>query len=100
MNEYLKFILDSLDISYIGSVMLIGYIITKSSINIKLKKRWIILIIGVLVAILYYFVLKVNLGVLFFSFITAQFLNLYIVEYIVDFIINKIKQLTNHASNK
>ena len=95
MNEYIKLILDNLDITYVCSVMLIGYIFTKSSLigKIRIKKRWLIMIIGVLVAIFYYFVLKIRLDVLFFSFITAQFLNLYVAEYIIDFFIKKIKGL-------
>jgi len=95
MNEYIKLILDNLDITYTCSVMLIGYIFTKSSLiaKIKIKKRWLIAIIGVLVAIFYYFVLKVRLDVLFFSFITAQFLNLYVAEFIIDYFIKKIKSL-------
>ena len=95
MNEYIKIILDNLDITYTCSVMLIGYIFTKSSLiaKIKIKKRWLIAIIGVLVAIFYYFVLKVRLDVLFFSFITAQFLNLYVAEFIIDYFIKKIKSL-------
>ena len=95
MNEYIKLILDNLDITYVCSVMLIGYIFTKSNLlaKIKIKKRWLIMIIGVLVAIFYYFVLKVRLDVLFFSFITAQFLNLYVAEYIIDYFIKKIKSL-------
>ena len=95
MNEYIKLILDNLDITYVCSVMLIGYIFTKSSLiaKIKIKKRWLIAIIGVLVAIFYYFVLKIRLDVLFFSFITAEFLNLYVAEYVIDFFIKKIKSL-------
>ena len=95
MNEYIKLILDNLDITYVCSVMLIGYIFTKSSLiaKIKIKKRWLIAIIGVLVAIFYYFVLKIRLDVLFFSFITAEFLNLYVAEYIIDYFIKKIKGL-------
>ena len=95
MNEYIRLILDNLDITYVCSVMLIGYIFTKSSLlaKIKIKKRWLIAIIGILVAILYYFVLKVRLDVLFFSFITAEFLNLYVAEYIIDYLIKKIKSL-------
>ena len=95
MNEYIKLILDNLDITYVCSVMLIGYIFTKSSLlaKLKIKKRWLIMIIGVLVAIFYYFVLKVRLDVLFFSFITAQFLNLYVAEYVIDYFIKKIKSL-------
>ena len=99
MNEYVKIILDNLDITYTCSVMLIGYIFTKSSLiaKIKIKKRWLIAIIGVLVAIFYYFVLKVRLDVLFFSFITAQFLNLYVAEFIIDYFIKKIKKLTEKS---
>ena len=95
MNEYIKLILDNLDITYVCSVMLIGYIFTKSSLiaKIKIKKRWLIMIIGVLVAIFYYFVLKIRLDVLFFSFITAEFLNLYVAEFIIDYFIKKIKSL-------
>ena len=99
MNEYIKLILDNLDITYVCSVMLIGYIFTKSNLlaKIRLKKRWLIAIIGILVAIFYYFVLKVRLDVLFFSFITAQFLNLYVAEYVIDFFIKKIKKLTEKS---
>lgn len=99
MNEYIKLILDNLDITYVCSVMLIGYIFTKSSLiaKIKIKKRWLIAIIGVLVAIFYYFVLKIRLDVLFFSFITAEFLNLYVAEYVIDFFIKKIKKLTEKS---
>ena len=99
MNEYIRLILDNLDLTYVCSVMLIGYIFTKSSLiaKIKIKKRWLIAIIGVLVAIFYYFVLKVRLDVLFFSFITAQFLNLYVAEYVIDFFIKKIKNLTEKS---
>ena len=95
MNEYVRLILDNLDITYVCSVMLIGYIFTKSNLlaKIRLKKRWLIAIIGVLVAIFYYFVLKVRLDVLFFSFITAEFLNLYLAEFIIDYFIKKIKSL-------
>ena len=95
MNEYVRLILDNLDITYVCSVMLIGYIFTKSSLiaKIKIKKRWLIAIIGVLVAIFYYFVLKIRLDILFFSFITAQFLNLYVAEYVIDYFIKKIKSL-------
>ena len=95
MNEYIRLILDNLDITYVCSVMLIGYIFTKSSLlaKIRLKKRWLIAIIGVLVAVFYYFVLKVRLDILFFSFITAQFLNLYVAEFIIDYFIKKIKSL-------
>ena len=99
MNEYIKLILDNLDITYVCSVMLIGYIFTKSSLiaKIKIKKRWLIAIIGVLVAIFYYFVLKIRLDILFFSFITAQFLNLYVAEYVIDYFIKKIKKLTEKS---
>ena len=99
MNEYIKLILDNLDITYVCSIMLIGYIFTKSSLiaKIKIKKRWLIMIIGVLVAIFYYFVLKIRLDVLFFSFITAEFLNLYVAEYIIDYFIKKIKKLTEKS---
>ena len=99
MNEYIKLILDNLDITYVCSVMLIGYIFTKSNLlaKIKIKKRWLIMIIGVLVAIFYYFVLKIRLDILFFSFITAQFLNLYVAEYVIDFFIKKIKKLTEKS---
>jgi hypothetical protein len=99
MNEYIRLILDNLDITYVCSVMLIGYIFTKSTLiaKIKIKKRWLIAIIGVLVAIFYYFVLKVRLDVLFFSFITAQFLNLYVAEFIIDYFIKKIKKLTEKS---
>ena len=99
MNEYIRLILDNLDITYVCSVMLIGYIFTKSSLiaKIKIKKRWLIMIIGVLVAIFYYFVLKIRLDVLFFSFITAEFLNLYVAEYIIDYFIKKIKKLTEKS---
>lgn len=99
MNEYIKLILDNLDITYVCSVMLIGYIFTKSSLlaKIKIKKRWLIAIIGVLVAIFYYFVIKINLDILFFSFITAQFLNLYVAEFIIDYFIKKIKKLTEKS---
>ena len=99
MNEYIKLILDNLDITYVCSIMLIGYIFTKSNLlaKIKIKKRWLIMIIGVLVAIFYYFVLKIRLDVLFFSFITAEFLNLYVAEYVIDFFIKKIKKLTEKS---
>ena len=95
MNEYIKLIIDNLDVSYICSVMLLGYMITKSrlSTKIKIKTRWIILLIGIIVAIFYYFVIKIRLDVLFFSFITAQFLNLYVAEFIIDYFIKKIKSL-------
>lgn len=99
MNEYIKLIIDNLDVSYICSVMLLGYMITKSKLitKIKLQKRWIILIIGVIVAVIYYFFIKIKLDVLFFSFITAQFLNLYVAEYVIDFFIKKIKKLTEKS---
>ena len=99
MNEYIKLIIENLNIGYICSVMLIGYIFTKSSLigKIRIKKRWLIAIIGILIAIFYYFVLKIRLDVLFFSFITAQFLNLYVAEYIIDFFIKKIKKLTEKS---
>ena len=95
MNEYIRLILDNLDITYVCSIMLIGYIFTKSSLlaKLKIKKRWLIMIIGVLVAIFYYFVLKIRLDILFFSFITAQFLNLYVAEYVIDYFIKKVKRL-------
>jgi len=95
MNEYIKLIIDNLDVSYICSVMLLGYMITKSKLitKIKLQKRWIILIIGVIVAVIYYFFIKIDLDILFFSFITAQFLNLYVAEFIIDYFIKKIKSL-------
>ena len=99
MNEYIKLIIDNLDVSYICSVMLLGYMITKSKLitKIKLQKRWIILIIGVIVAVIYYFFIKIKLDVLFFSFITAEFLNLYVAEYVIDFFIKKIKKLTEKS---
>ena len=95
MNEYVNLILSNLDISYICSVMLIGYMFTKSNLmtKIKIQKRWLILIIGLLTSVIYYFVMKTNLNVLFFSFITAQFLNLYVAEYIIDYIIKIIKNI-------
>ena len=95
MNEYIKLILDNLDITYICSVMLIGYIFTKSKLisRLKIQKRWLILLIGILVAVFYYFVIKIKLDILFFSFVTAQFLNLYVTEYVIDFFIKKIKSL-------
>jgi len=40
MNEYIKLIIDNLDVSYICSVMLLGYMITKSKI-IKIKNIYI-----------------------------------------------------------
>ena len=99
MNEYIKLIIDNLDVSYICSVMLLGYMITKSKLitKIKLQKRWIILIIGVIVAVIYYFIIKINLDILFFSFVTAQFLNLYVAEYVIDYFIKKIKSLTEKS---
>ena len=95
MNEYIKLVLENLNIGYICSVMLIGYIFTKSKLisKLKIQKRWLILTIGLLVAVFYYFIIKVNLDILFFSFITAQFLNLYVAEYIIDYFIKKIKGL-------
>ena len=95
MNEYIKLIIENLNISYTVSVMLIGYIFTKSKLisKLKIQKRWLILLIGILVAIFYYFVIKINLDILFFSFITAEFLNLYVAEYVIDFFIKKIKSL-------
>ena len=99
MNEYIKLIIENLNISYTVSVMLIGYIFTKSKLisRLKIQKRWLILAIGLLVAIFYYFVIKINLDILFFSFITAQFLNLYVAEYVIDFFIKKIKKLTEKS---
>ena len=99
MNEYIKLILDNLDITYICSVMLIGYIFTKSKLisKLKIQKRWLILLIGLLVAVFYYFVIKIDLDILFFSFITAQFLNLYVAEYVIDYFIKKIKKLTEKS---
>jgi len=99
MNNYIRLILDNLDITYICSVMLIGYMFTKSKLisKLKIKKRWLILLIGILVAIFYYFVIKINLDILFFSFITAQFLNLYVAEYVIDYFIKKIKKLTEKS---
>lgn len=96
MNEYIKLIIDNLDVSYICSVMLLGYMITKSKLitKIKLQKRWIILIIGVIVAVIYYFFINIKLDILFFSFITAQFLNLYVSEYLIDYMIKKLGSLT------
>ena len=95
MNEYIKLIIDNLDVSYICSLMLIGYIFTKSKLisKLKIQKRWLILLIGLLVAVFYYFVIKINLDILFFSFVTAQFLNLYVAEFIIDYFIKKIKSL-------
>ena len=99
MNEYIRLIIDNLDVSYLCSVMLLGYMITKSKLitKIKLQKRWIILIIGVIVAVIYYFFIKIKLDILFFSFITAQFLNLYVAEYVIDYFIKKIKKLTEKS---
>ena len=99
MNEYIKLIIDNLDVSYICSLMLIGYIFTKSKLisKFKIQKRWLILAIGLLVAVFYYFVIKINLDILFFSFITAQFLNLYVAEFIIDYFIKKIKKLTEKS---
>ena len=99
MNEYINLIIENLNISYICSLMLIGYIFTKSKLisKLKIQKRWFILIIGILVAIFYYFVIKINLDILFFSFITAEFLNLYVAEYVIDFFIKKIKKLTEKS---
>ena len=99
MNEYIKLIIENLNISYICSVMLIGYIFTKSKLisKLKIQKRWFILIIGILVAIFYYFAIKINLDILFFSFVTAQFLNLYVAEYVIDYFIKKIKKLTEKS---
>ena len=100
MNEYIKLIIDNLDVSYICSVMLLGYMITKSKLitKIKLQKRWIILIIGVIVAVIYYFFIKIDLDILFFSFITAQFLNLYVSEYLIDYLIKIIGSLTKKTN--
>ena len=100
MNEYIKLIIDNLDVSYICSVMLLGYMITKSKLitKIKLQKRWIILIIGVIVAVIYYFFIKIKLDILFFSFITAQFLNLYVTEYLIDYMIKKLGSLTKKTN--
>ena len=92
MNEYINLIIDNLDVSYICSVMLLGYMITKSrlSTKIKIKTRWIILLIGIIVAIFYYFVIKIDLDILFFSFVTAQFLNLYVAEYLINYVISEL----------
>jgi|CZCA01.1.fsa_nt_gi hypothetical protein len=100
MNEYIRLIIDNLDVSYICSVMLLGYMITKSKLitKIKLQKRWIILIIGVIVAVIYYFFIKIRLDILFFSFITAQFLNLYVTEYLIDYLIKKLGSLTKKTN--
>jgi len=100
MNEYIKLVLDNLNIGYICSVMLIGYIFTKSKLisRLKIQKRWLILAIGLLVAVFYYFVIKINLDILFFSFITAQFLNLYVSEYLIDYLIKRIGSLTKKTN--
>ena len=102
MNEYIKLIIENLNISYTVSVMLIGYIFTKSKLisRLKVQKRWLILLIGILVAVFYYFVIKINLDILFFSFITAQFLNLYVSEYLIDYLIKKIGSLTKKTNEK
>ena len=99
MNEYINLIIENLNISYICSLMLIGYIFTKSKLisKLKIQKRWLILAIGLLVAVFYYFVIKIKLDILFFSFITAEFLNLYVAEYVIDFFIKKIKKLTEKS---
>ena len=99
MNEYIKLVLENLNIGYICSVMLIGYIFTKSKLisKLKIQKRWLILTIGLLVAVFYYFVIKIDLDILFFSFVTAQFLNLYVAEYVIDYFIKKIKSLTEKS---
>ena len=100
MNEYIKLIIENLNISYTVSVMLIGYIFTKSKLisRLKVQKRWLILLIGLLVAVFYYFVIKINLDILFFSFITAQFLNLYVTEYLIDYLIKKLGSLTKKTN--
>ena len=100
MNEYIKLIIENLNISYTVSVMLIGYIFTKSKLisRLKVQKRWLILLIGLLVAVFYYFVIKINLDILFFSFITAQFLNLYVTEYLIDYLIKRIGSLTKKTN--
>ena len=100
MNEYIKLIIDNLNISYICSLMLIGYIFTKSKLisKLKIQKRWLILAIGLLVAVFYYFVIKIDLDILFFSFITAQFLNLYVSEYLIDYLIKKLGSLTKKTN--
>ena len=102
MNEYIKLVLDNLNIGYICSVMLIGYIFTKSKLisRLKIQKRWLILAIGLLVAVFYYFVIKINLDILFFSFLTAQFLNLYVSEYLIDYLIKRIGSLTKKTNEK
>ena len=100
MNEYIKLVLDNLNIGYICSVMLIGYIFTKSKLisRLKIQKRWLILAIGLLVAVFYYFVIKIKLDILFFSFVTAQFLNLYVSEYLIDYLIKRIGSLTKKTN--
>ena len=100
MNEYVKLIIENLNISYTVSVMLIGYIFTKSKLisRLKVQKRWLILLIGLLVAVFYYFVIKIDLDILFFSFITAQFLNLYVSEYLIDYLIKRIGSLTKKTN--
>ena len=100
MNEYIKLIIENLNISYIVSVMLIGYMFTKSKLisRLKVQKRWLILLIGLLVAVFYYFVIKIDLDILFFSFITAQFLNLYVSEYLIDYLIKRIRSLTKKTN--
>jgi uncharacterized membrane protein AbrB (regulator of aidB expression) len=100
MNEYIKLVLENLNISYICSVMLIGYIFTKSKLisKLKIQKRWLILAIGLLVAVFYYFVIKIDLDILFFSFVTAQFLNLYVSEYLIDYLIKRIGSLTKKTN--
>ena len=100
MNEYINLIIENLNISYICSVMLIGYIFTKSKLisRLKVQKRWLILLIGLLVAVFYYFVIKIDLDILFFSFITAQFLNLYVTEYLIDYLIKKLGSLTKKTN--
>ena len=102
MNEYIKLVLENLNIGYICSVMLIGYIFTKSKLisKLKIQKRWLILTIGLLVAVFYYFIIKVNLDILFFSFVTAQFLNLYVSEYLIDYLIKKLVSLTKKTNEK
>jgi len=100
MNEYIKLIIENLNISYTVSVMLIGYIFTKSKLisRLKVQKRWLILAIGLLVAVFYYFVINIDLDILFFSFITAQFLNLYVSEYLIDYLIKRIGSLTKKTN--
>ena len=100
MNEYIKLIIENLNISYICSLMLIGYIFTKSKLisRLKVQKRWLILAIGLLVAVFYYFVINIDLDILFFSFITAQFLNLYVSEYLIDYLIKRIGSLTKKTN--